>query len=154
MNKLKRIIEEFKDFEWKATNLLRHHRERPLMPENLASHLWVTGMLALKINPNITRDALIYMLTHDLGELATGDLASPIKDKYNLRETLDAIEADYNPYSQIEITEDDKIVLKLADQIAFLLFADEERSRGNSKYDDKYIRTLDLINQVNKKRSK
>lgn len=129
------VLEEVEEFEWKATNLLRHHRENPLVPENLATHQWVTAMVALKLKPDLSREALIRALTHDLGEIFTGDVPSPIKQANpELKKILDKLEKDNNHYLNIEITPEEEEIIKIADKISFILFAREEYMRGHGRY--------------------
>lgn len=144
------VLEGVEEFEWKATNLLRHHRENPMVPENLATHQWVTAMVALKLKPDLSREALIRALTHDLGEIFTGDVPSPIKrDHPKLKEILDKIENENNPYNELKISNEEYLIIKLADQIAFLLFAREEQRRGNSKYKKLEDTAFDQIEDIN-----
>ena len=52
--------------------------------ERNSSHQWDTAMVLLYLEPNVSRDTLIYALTHDVGELIAGDLSSPFKREYPL----------------------------------------------------------------------
>lgn len=50
--------------------------------ERNSSHQWDTVMILLYLDPNVSRDTLLYALTHDVGELIVGDLSSPFKREY------------------------------------------------------------------------
>lgn len=50
--------------------------------ERNSSHQWDTAMILLYLDPDVSRDTLVYALTHDVGELIAGDLSSPFKRGY------------------------------------------------------------------------
>lgn len=47
--------------------------------ENNADHQWQVAMLLIYLNPDVTRGTLIHALTHDVGELRTGDMSYTVK---------------------------------------------------------------------------
>lgn len=47
--------------------------------EDLAQHQWSVAMIALRLDPGLSREALIYALTHDVGEMTAGDLSYDFK---------------------------------------------------------------------------
>lgn len=91
--------------------------------ERNSSHQWDTAMILLHLDPNVSRDALVYALTHDVGELIAGDLSSPFKREYPLAA---------HAHSKVEmavrehilcgnsplLTLDDATLIRTADQLA------------------------------------
>ena len=47
--------------------------------EDLAQHQWSTAIIALRLDPHLSRDAMIWCLTHDSGEMVAGDLSYDFK---------------------------------------------------------------------------
>jgi hypothetical protein len=67
--------------KWNACAVRRWHTNPHLCDtaDRIDGHSTRVALIALALRPSLTREALIYAITHDLGEHAVGDLASPAK---------------------------------------------------------------------------
>lgn len=66
------------------SGLVRRWHQNPEMSQfdqNDAAHQWGCAMLLLILHPSPSNDLLIYVLTHDVGEIDAGDLANPSKNR-------------------------------------------------------------------------
>ena len=66
------------------SGLVRRWHQNPGMSQfgqNDAAHQWGCAMLLLILNRSPSNDLLIYVLTHDVGEIDAGDLANPTKNR-------------------------------------------------------------------------
>ncbi|QDP55877.1 MAG: hypothetical protein GOVbin8609_9 [Prokaryotic dsDNA virus sp.] len=60
-------------------NVERFHQAVGVTKQKLSEHQWGVAMLMEKFFPNCTRNAIMYALTHDIGELYTGDIPATTK---------------------------------------------------------------------------
>jgi hypothetical protein len=101
---------------WHSNPDMAHHSE------TLAEHQWSTAMIALKIDPYLSKDALIYALTHDVGEMRTGDWPAPFKrDEPEMRQRGAEMERDFrrkNVGPESILTDHEHRVVKIADWIS------------------------------------
>ncbi len=66
------------------SGLVRRWHQNPEMSQfnqNNAAHQWSCAMLLLILHPDPPMNLLVYVLTHDVGEIDAGDLANPSKNR-------------------------------------------------------------------------
>jgi 5'-deoxynucleotidase YfbR-like HD superfamily hydrolase len=101
-----------------------------------AAHQWGVAALILKLHPMPSRDLIVAALLHDVGEIDTGDLASPFKRKYpEIADCHSAIEYQHRDetigpllipcFMQLDDTESDW--LRMCDSLEAFLFAKNHR---------------------------
>ena len=108
-----------------AGNVQRYHTTRLIHSENVAQHSWnvVNTVLALT-NGQASRALILAAHLHDAGEVATGDIPSPVKKALGLKrkdwdDLEDAAVQAMFPYLQglDLITEQEAHILKVADNM-------------------------------------
>ena len=142
------LLTQFEDTEMHSAFLKRHHRDITLQTEHLAVHHWIVAMLTIRLEPKISRAAIIYALTHDIGEHYTGDMPSPVKRSNKLVEAeLELLESQHNPYYFIKdaISDGERELVHLCDILAYILFCLQEIDLGNGKYHSKLTSVLENI---------
>lgn len=73
--------------------VLRYHTWPHVRSQSNAEHSWQVARLLLAIWPDAPRNVIVYCLTHDVGEVGTGDAPFPIKrDNPDLKKIMDRIE--------------------------------------------------------------
>lgn len=109
--------------------------------ESVAEHSYWTTVYAARLChmmdlPLIdTRMVLQYALLHDAEEAITGDLPGPVKRGRVWKELISDVqdELDFHPLMEV-YPEQIKRVVKAADLISALVFADEEVKMGNTYF--------------------
>ena len=96
-------------------------------------HQWGVAMLSLMLHPRPTRDLLVGALTHDAGELLTGDLPHPFKmllpemakmvARVEKDETADML--GWVP----DLSDEDEMWIALCDRLESILFVRETEPR-------------------------
>ena len=85
--------------------------------ENLAEHQWTVAMLVLFFDPGVNRDTIVATLTHDVGELETGDISYRTgRTNEQANAEADALEKIIGPITVSTRRELD--ILVLADRLA------------------------------------
>ena len=97
-----------------------------------AAHQWGVAALILKLHPNPSRDLIVAVLLHDVGEIDTGDLASPFKRKYpEIADCHSAIEYQHRDetigQSFPELDDAEIEWLRICDSLEAFLFAKNHR---------------------------
>lgn len=107
---------------WNACLTRRWHTNAHLRDtvDPIDGHSMRVSVLVLKLRPQISREALIYALTHDLGEYATADLNYMVKrENPLLYAEVEAMEegkrAELGFISKAEIVPEELAIVKLAD---------------------------------------
>lgn len=80
---------------WRAGRVRRWHTNPHLSKTDdfIDGHSARVATLALTLSPSLSRDAIVYGLTHDHGEFAVGDMSYMVKSRYpELADSLDAME--------------------------------------------------------------
>lgn len=89
--------------------------------EDNAQHQWHVAVFVLWLKPEASRELLIAALTHDTGELMTGDLPYPVKsanpEMYQMHEAIER-EKRLSIIKTERLTEHEINVLKAADRLA------------------------------------
>lgn len=111
-----------------------------LLKENTVGHhtFNVVGILIMCVGPDtISKNLMLAALQHDLTEQETGDIPAPFKRSVEgLRDNIARMERDILEASGMcdysaQLTDDEKLWLKIADSLEGALFCGEEYQRGN-----------------------
>ena len=57
----------------------RYHTLETIGEQSVASHSWGVAMILQYLEPNVSKEAILRALTHDVAELFTGDIPAPVK---------------------------------------------------------------------------
>lgn len=119
-------------------NVQRFHSRPGVQQETDAHHSWQVAMVyPMLASEPLAEQAwvLLACLTHDLGEQACSDISSPAKRMLNLGKTLGTAEAmvrgRYGFDFETMITLEQAATLKLADNVAGMLYCCHQRALGN-----------------------
>lgn len=127
------IVEDLK-FIANASRVVRWHTASVLHRETLGEHHGMVAQLLLLIFPDCSKEALAYAVTHDVGELITGDIPSPTKDALDIREAVADLEnSEENPFHtlSLEISEIDYNQVLVCDILARVMYLWLERRMGS-----------------------
>jgi 5'-deoxynucleotidase YfbR-like HD superfamily hydrolase len=119
----------------KNGRVTRYHTERVLHPETIAEHSWGVAMLCIALtNGNPSMNLLKAALYHDLAEHVTGDTPAPAKwNSPKLKEALTDIEWAFHKSTktEVELTDDEMEIFKMADMLQLCIYCQSEWSMGN-----------------------
>ena len=96
-------------------------------PQNLAEHIYNVIIIAVELAHRYKKDHLMdavrgYALIHDLEEVMTGDMPTPIK-KYMTRELIELNESfSYKWETKSDYPQEVRSIVKMADNIEALLY--------------------------------
>lgn len=126
----------------------RSHTCRTLMDRNVAEHSHGVAMLVLLLHMEAgmvpSAQLLAAALTHDLSELATGDVPAPVKrNNEDVRQALHRISVAWEEEHGIRfyLTDQEADLLLWCDRMDFALFALEEVTMGN-RYFLEYLQRI------------
>jgi 5'-deoxynucleotidase YfbR-like HD superfamily hydrolase len=134
-------------FARRGSRVLRYHTHGPIRPDTVGQHSHGVGMLCIVLRAGNPGEALLKAaLTHDLAEHVLGDIPSPAKRAMD-RQKLNTMEHDLLRAArfEVELTEFDGWVLKLADILDGMLFCTEELTIGNHSLDDVFETYFDYF---------
>jgi len=63
----------------RSGEIRRYHATPGVPTQSLSTHQWGVAMLLQKFYPHESKEVLLYALTHDVAESATGDMPAPVK---------------------------------------------------------------------------
>ena len=114
----------------------RYHT-RPEVGENqsVAEHTWRALVILNTLWPEASKQAMLYLLYHDVTEAELGDLPATTKWKYQfLAEEYRRAEAEHTKTLKIdyEITEREKSICKMADMLELVLHCYGKLQKGNT----------------------
>lgn len=110
--------------------IMRFHACPKMRKQRLSDHMWKVALIAEFLLPNISKDALMYALTHDSTELVTGDIPATLKWEFpEIKDVLKGIESKYSSAPE-SISDLEKLVIKLADFIDGILFCCDSYADG------------------------
>jgi 5'-deoxynucleotidase len=136
----------------KGGRVTRWHTIPTLKGETVAQHTYgVMSMLVDLCNGKPSSKLLIAALFHDIAEQYTGDIPATTKWHYpQIAEAIKEAELDIETRmgALVELTEEEKLLLKAADMLDLCWFCLEERSLGNKHVVEVYERGLDYINKM------
>lgn len=133
----------------KAQGIIRFHMEPTLVMQTVGAHTFGLCLLLIELTDNACSVNLLKAaLFHDVAEAKIGDTPSPaLRDfpflKQAYKDAEAQIEAVYN--LNIDLTEDEKRLLKLADRMELAFFALEDIDRGSRRALGIVRRVLDSI---------
>lgn len=114
----------------------RYHT-RPEVGENqsVAEHTWRALVILNTLWPETSKQAMLYLLYHDVTEAELGDLPATTKWKYQfLAEEYRRAESECTKTLEItyEITEREKSICKMADMLELVLHCYGKMQKGNT----------------------
>jgi hypothetical protein len=124
----------------RASQVARFHTWPCVRRQLIDAHSYQVLRVLLAIWPGAPRRLLLHCVTHDLGEMATGDLPFPVKrDNPDLKSTTSRLEKSYhlsmcNPWGlppPVELTGEETTAFKLAEFIEMMEYGLEELNMGN-----------------------
>lgn len=114
---------------FRTGQVLRYHANPLMAPlgQTDADHTWGVVAIILMLHPNPSRNLLGAAVFHDSGEFWAGDLPYPFKRDFpalaQQHQQCEAQLAQFNGVPQFEITEEEKLWIKLADRVESQLYA-------------------------------
>lgn len=134
---------------------IRRLHIRPMNGEeqNVAAHTWGVVMILLDLFPDVSRDAIIFALRHDVPEVVTGDIPANVKwDNAELEEALEKREKQFleamgwkTKHTGVPSWDRENLYIKIADRIELLFFCLEQMYMGNWLLTDVYVNVRDKI---------
>lgn len=136
----------------KGGQIRRFHAWPTIGQETVAEHSFSVAIMVLALTGGKGSLALLKAaLYHDISEQATGDVPANVKWSHPFLKTcLDAIECDFNNTwgLNIELTDNDKLVLKWADMLALLHFCKSQRELGNRGMNTVFTRGVEYLRNL------
>lgn len=120
-----------------AGNVKRYHTHELLKEEKVGQHTFnMLNILMIVTDRNLTKNLMMAVITHDMGEYATGDVPSPVKKSApGLREALNTLEDNAMREAHVgffpNLTDWEYKLLKFADNLDGLLKSCDELRLGN-----------------------
>ena len=106
----------------------RYHANPKMAPvgQTTADHSWGVAALILVLHPSASTALLTAAIFHDSGERWCGDLPHPFKKAYpdhaEAHRELERVTAEHNEVPQPDLTDEEKLWLKLGDRLESQLF--------------------------------
>lgn len=109
--------------------VIRFHACPKMRKQRLSDHQWKVALIAECLLPTLSKNGMMYALTHDRLEIVTGDIPATLKWEHpEIKEFLNRIEACYENSYQISALE--RIAIKMADILEGILFCKESYEDG------------------------
>ena len=153
MNKKYSTVERI--YNTRMAGRIRRLHIRPMNGEeqNVAAHTWGVTMILLDLFPDVSRDAIIFTLRHDVPEVVTGDIPANVKwDNPGLEDALEKREREFlsamgwkTEHTGVPSWNRENLYIKIADRIELLFFCLEQMYMGNWLLTDVYINVRDKI---------
>lgn len=129
------LLDERLDYLLNAGEVQRFHTIRTIRPQDIANHSWRVAIILLHVWPDAPVHVIKAALYHDVSEYFTGDVPATAKwCAPNLKRSLNDLD-DWirNKYDlNIDLTEEEKRVLKWCDHCDLALRSWEEYRMGNT----------------------
>lgn len=141
------------DFIAAGAAVSRYHTCDLLKPETVGHHSHGVALLCLLIDPECSLDLIKAALLHDMAEQRTGDIPSPAKRDLGIGGDLEVLEHRILAESGFhfpELSEQEKLTLKLADIAHGALKCAREVNMGNSTMRIVYDRFMMYAGQLRK----
>ena len=110
--------------QWQATRTRRWHTNPALSrtEDPVGAHSARMVILALYFDPALSREAIIYIISHDLAEIITGDIPYPVKhDNPEFNAALTIADEDANKQLNIpspnNLTQTERQLISLVDRL-------------------------------------
>lgn len=143
---------ERKIFNTRMAGRIRRLHTKPENGEGqtVAAHTWGVSMILLDLFPDISREALIFTLRHDVPETKTGDIPAILKwANKDMAEILERIESEFIKKMGWEnhntLFASDVLSITLADRIELLFYCEEQMYMGNWLLADVFINVREKI---------
>ena len=130
----------------------RYHTLEIIGEQAVASHSWGVAIILQFLEPNVSKQAILRALTHDVAELFTGDVPAPVKwDNPDLVEVLKRIEDKYESDIGIEyeLTPQEIALGKQADMFELLVFCVRQRRLGNTNMNEVFSNGVEYLASIN-----
>lgn len=135
-----------------AGNVQRYHTWPVNHRQTVAHHSWNKVRVLLTIWPDAPREAIVYAIYHDVGEVGTGDVPFPIKrENPDLKVIMDRLESGVLAGMGIEMPDVDLYWakrLKVCDLLEMWEFGMEEVLMGNQMAWPIVDRTLAVVEKM------
>lgn len=118
-------------------HVLRYHTKPEMGNQDVASHSWRAVVILETLWPDATKNCLLALLFHDVGESHVGDVPATTKWGYpEVGKIIETIETNYKEkYLEINyetfLTENEKNICKMADTLELILFSYRQMQQGN-----------------------
>ncbi len=113
----------------------RYHTMLIVGEQSVASHSWGVALILNWLKPDVSKEALLKALTHDVAERRTGDMPAPTKwNNPDLAKELSIVEKNIEKELGVacEISEEERELFKQSDMFELLLYCVNQRSLGNT----------------------
>lgn len=125
----------------------RYHALFTLVPQTVAEHSYgVAWWCAILCDMAPSTNLLLAALLHDVAEAKVGDIPSPVKRELAISSAVEEMEEEYLAAYKLpmpELTEDETLVLRIADCLDGIAFCRRELALGNARLGttlDNYVR--------------
>lgn len=117
-------------------HVVRYHCAPIDQKQSNSSHQWEVAVILTQIYPQVSAQLLTFALTHDVAEMVTGDMPSPIKKEVpELKAILDELEEDYRQdlglQSEEHFSEEELLAVKYADILSGIYFTTHRVNCGD-----------------------
>lgn len=143
---------ERKIFNTRMAGRIRRLHTKPENGEGqtVAAHTWGVSMILLDLFPDISREALIFTLRHDVPETKTGDIPAILKwANKDMAEILERMESEFFNKMSWEnhntLLASEVLSITLADRIELLFYCEEQMYMGNWLLADVFINVREKI---------
>lgn len=113
----------------------RYHALRTVSSQTVAEHSYgVAWWCALLTDMQPGQNLLLHALAHDVAEAKVGDIPSPVKRELGISGQMEDMEAAYMEECDLglpDLTEEEVVILKLADCLDGVAFCLQEVAYGN-----------------------
>ena len=134
---------------------IRRLHIRPMNGEeqNVAAHTWGVTMILIDLFPDVSKDAILFTLRHDVPEVVTGDIPANVKwDNPGLEDALAEREKEFmkkmgwkSEHSGVPSYKRENLYIKIADRIELLFYCMEQMYMGNWLLADVYVNVREKI---------
>jgi len=133
-------------------HVVRFHT-RPEVGEgqNVASHTWRALIVLTTLWEDVSKEAILWLLFHDVAEAELGDLPATTKWKYTeLAQEFSKAEFKYEkdlelPVMLQDLTEKDRNLVKMADMLELVLHCKRQIQMGNTLAEPIYTRGREYL---------
>lgn len=131
----------------------RYHTRSTITTQSNAEHSFGVASIIALIDPNCSKELLLYALWHDVYEVYTGDIPASVKWRWpEIKRQLSVIEREIDEELQLlpKISEKERALLKMADNLETLVFCEKEQGMGNKSLDQIITNCVVNISEINK----
>ena len=119
-----------------AGKVVRYHSTLIDKKQNNAEHQWETATILCHIFPEAKAHLVLYALTHDSGEIFTGDIPAPVKKHYpEIKKACDEMEKVYMQEELglplLQFSQRELLAVKYADILSGIYFTTGRINAGD-----------------------